>query len=78
MMLPHKKERNEYDKQYREKNKDKRNEYDKQYRETHKTELSAKAAEKVTCEVCGSVVRKSDISSHRKSKKHQNALNQSL
>jgi hypothetical protein len=50
-------------------------ECDKQYRETHKAELAAKRAVKVTCEVCGSVVGKGEISSHRKTKKHQKALN---
>ena len=48
----------------------------RQYNKTHKEEIKAKAAEKVTCEVCGTVVRKDGIARHRnKSKKHQNALN---
>lgn len=47
----------------------------KQYYETHKTEINAKRkAEKVTCEVCGLVLRKDSLPDHRKSKKHLNAL----
>ena len=64
----------EYQKQYREAHREKRNEYSKQYCEQHKAEIEAKRSEKVTCDVCGSVVRKCGIAEHNKTKKHQNAL----
>jgi hypothetical protein len=62
----HKEETKERHKQYRETHKEERNEYNKQYRKQY-----------VTCEVCGSVVNKGDIARHRRTKKHQNALNSS-
>jgi hypothetical protein len=86
----HKKEKKEYNKQYREthyeeiveqqkqyyeKNKDKCNERQKQYWETNKEEIKKKRAGQVTCEVCGKVVSKRNISIHHKTKKCQNALN---
>jgi hypothetical protein len=65
----HKEEKKEYLKQYDKTHKEQRKKYGKQYHETHKEEISAKKAEKVTCDVCGSVVRKSGIAEHQKTKK---------
>jgi len=58
---------------YNNKNKDKLVEYKKKYRADNKKTLLEKGKEKITCE-CGSKIRRSDISSHRKTKKHINLL----
>jgi len=50
-------------------NKDKKKEYQKKYNEVNKKNISEKKRVKMTCE-CGSVVRKTDIQRHYKSKKH--------
>ena len=57
----------EYQKQYYTENKAKLAEYDKQYR----TENKAKQNQKVICE-CGCSVSKSNLATHKKTKKHQN------
>ena len=57
----HKEKINEKNKKYRENNK----EYFLKYRENNKEKIN----EKITCE-CGSIVRKKDITRHRKSLKH--------
>jgi len=49
-------------------------EYVNLYYQEHKDEISTKHKEKMTCEVCGSVVRKCAIERHRKTKKCLNAL----
>jgi len=49
-------------------------EYCNVYYQDHKDDISTRNKEKVTCDVCGSVVRKCAIERHRKSKKHLNAL----
>lgn len=71
----HKEKRRESKKQYYEQHKEETKEYKKQYYETNKAEIEAKRAEKVTCDVCGSVVSKGNIAIHNKTKKHINALN---
>ena len=43
--------------------------YQKKYRDEHKEKISEKRKIKITCK-CGSVVRKSDIRQHERSKKH--------
>jgi hypothetical protein len=75
----------EYGKMYRKKNKKKLLEKKKEYYETNKEEIlektkerhkknkkeiTEKRKEKVRCE-CGSILRKSDMSRHQKTKKHQ-------
>ena len=80
----HREEQSEYMKQYREQNNEKiceqkRQHYKennvkileqkKQYYIQNKAEINAKRSVKVTCEICGSVVTKYRISSHRKTKK---------
>jgi len=59
----------EKNKEYRETNREQLNEYQKEYRKTNKDRISEKLKEKITCE-CGSIVRKNDLSRHRKSQKH--------
>jgi len=59
----------EYQKEYYLDNKDKKKEYQKKYNEVNKKNISEKKRVKMTCE-CGSVVRKTDIQRHYKSKKH--------
>ena len=70
--------------QYREQNKDKISTQRKEYREQNKDKIKehyeqnkdkvlAQKKIKVTCE-CGSVVRKSDVATHCKTKKHRNYL----
>jgi hypothetical protein len=58
-------ENKEYKKQYSEKNKEK----NKKYREENKETLTKKQKEKVKC-VCGCLVSKRNISTHKKSNKH--------
>jgi len=65
----HKEQLKEYNKQYREDHKEKMNQKEKQYRQDHKDEIAAKASKKVTCDICGCVVTKSNIAAHHKSKK---------
>ena len=67
----------EYAKQYRENNKQKLLEEKKQYYIDNKETLAEKAKIKIEC-ICGSLVRKSDISTHRKTTKHQNYINSKL
>jgi len=76
----------EYQKKYREENKEKLKEYEKnrknkkersenmkKYRDDNKEKLSKQKKERVECE-CGSIVNRSDLSRHRKSKKHINLM----
>ena len=63
----------EYQKQYREQNREQNEqqikEYQKQYREQNQEQLN----EKINCG-CGSIVGKCNLSSHKKTKKHQKWL----
>ena len=61
----YKKKDNEKHKKYRDENKEKETNRHKKYYDENKE----KRKEKITCE-CGSIVRKSDIARHCKSKKH--------
>jgi hypothetical protein len=65
----HKEKITEYQKEYREQNGDKLSEYTKEYREQNKDKLLEQKKELLTCE-CGCMIRRSDISRHRKSQKH--------
>jgi hypothetical protein len=78
-------ERKEYNKKYREANKDKLKQYyennkdrfseiNKTYYENNKSKLTEERRNYITCE-CGSHIQKCYKSSHRKSKKHQNYIN---
>jgi len=59
----------EYKKEYHENNKEKIAKLNKEYRENNKEKI----AEKVTCE-CGCIVRKDNLSNHKKTIKHQNLM----
>ena len=63
----------EYNKQYREQNRDEIREYKKQYYEQHRDEINKKALQKVTCE-CGGDVVKCSLSRHLKTKKHNRLM----
>ena len=63
----------EYNNQYRENNKD----YFKQYRENNKETLAEKGKIKIECE-CGALVSNKNISTHRKTTKHQKLINSKL
>jgi len=47
-----------------------RESYLKKYRKKHRTELNSKANEKVICKDCNSMVSRSYLPNHRKSKIH--------
>jgi len=75
-----KEQKKQANKEYNQNNKEKMSEYyqtnkeqikekKKKYHETHKEEINAKRSVKIKCE-CGCQVRKSNISSHRKTPKH--------
>ena len=49
---------------------DEKKDYDKEQKQKHKIKRYEKASQKIECE-CGSIIRRSDISTHKKSKKHQ-------
>ena len=55
--------------EHRKANRQKNREYSANYYHTNKDEISEKTKIKITCE-CGSIIRKSDICAHRKTKKH--------
>jgi hypothetical protein len=59
----------DYNKQYYEDHKEELAEQKKQHYEQNKAEISAKKKEKVTCDICGLLVRKDGISKHHKTKK---------
>ena len=61
----------EYNQAYRRANKEQIKEQRKEYLRANKAEISANRKEKIECE-CGSIVRRGDISTHRRTKKHSN------
>jgi hypothetical protein len=64
----------EYKKNYHQANKEKITERGNKYREANKEEIAEKRKIKVTCEVCGTTCRKNDMARHRRSAKHQKAI----
>jgi len=48
--------------------------YEQAYRQINKQRISERDKQKIECE-CGSIVRRSDIAQHRRSKKHTEYLN---
>jgi len=60
----------EYDKKYREANKDKLNQYIKEYRENNKDKLKEQQQKKYECE-CGGKYTHQNKSIHIKSKRHR-------
>ena len=63
-------------KEYYENNKGVIAEYKKDYYEKNKDELSQKKKEKIACDVCASIVRKSDMSRHMRTAKCKSHLNE--
>ena len=61
--------RQEYGKAYRQANKEKLKEYKQEYWQANKAEILEQNKEKIECE-CGSIVRRSDIARHNRTKKH--------
>jgi len=59
----------EYKQEYLQANKQKIKEQKKEYYQANKAEISEQNKEKIECE-CGSIVRRSDIATHKRSKKH--------
>ena len=59
----------EYRKEYSEKNRVHISEYQKEYKQNNKAKIAERQNEKVECE-CGCTVSRSNITRHRKSKKH--------
>jgi hypothetical protein len=63
----------EYNKRYRNNNKDKIKEYQNLYQEHNKDIINQRKQEKVLCE-CGTEISRRNLSTHRKTKKHNNLL----
>ena len=65
----------EWNKQYREANKEKLNEKDRKYNHDNKDKINARRREQITCS-CGCVLTKNCLSRHKKSQQHINTTNQ--
>ena len=61
----------EYGKEYRQKNKEYRKEKNQEWYQANKAEILEQNKEKIECE-CGSIVRRRDITRHNRTKKHSN------
>ena len=59
----------QYCKEYYEENKSKIDEHQKKYYEENKSKINEKQKNKIKCEKCDSIVRKSDITRHQRTKK---------
>jgi len=68
-----KEKRNEKNRIYRQDNKEKINEYAIQYYQDNKEKITERASQKIECE-CGKIVSRGNISTHRKTKKHQDFI----
>ena len=64
----------EYQQEYYHANKEQRQEQNKEYYQINKQRISEQDKQKIECD-CGSIVRRSDISRHKRSKKHTEYLN---
>ncbi len=64
-----------YSKEYNENNADKIKEWQKQWEEKNKDKRKEQKEEKITCE-CGCIVRKGQISRHKKNTKHNKLMKQ--
>ena len=69
---------NEQSKNYYELNKDEIKERGREYHEKHKDKRNVNASIKINCDKCGSIVRKGDIATHKKTKKCINFIPQNL
>jgi hypothetical protein len=65
----HKEQLKEKSKEWRDANKEVRTEKEKERYKAHKEEILKRRSEKITCE-CGAVIRKGDLSRHKKAPKH--------
>ena len=72
-----KQDRKEYNQEYWQKNKDKLTEQGKEYQRANKEKLKEYNQEKIECD-CGSIVRRSDIARHNRTKKHSDYIASSL
>ena len=61
----------EYGKEYRQKNKEYRKEKNQEWYQANKAEILEQNKEKIECD-CGSIVRRSDIAQHNRTKRHSN------
>ena len=59
----------EYGKEYRQKNKEYRKEKNQEWYQANKAEILEQNKQKIECD-CGSIVRRSDIARHKRTKKH--------
>ena len=67
----------EYGKEYRQKNKEYRKEKNQEWYQANKAEILEQNKEKIECD-CGSIVRRSDIARHNRTKKHSDYIASSL
>ena len=67
----------EYGKEYRQKNKEYRKEKNQEWYQANKAEILEQNKEKIECE-CGSIVRRADIGQHNRTKKHSDYIASSL
>jgi hypothetical protein len=72
-----KNEHKEQIKEWHQAHKEEKGEYDKAYRQTNKEQIKEKHREKFNCE-CGSILRKDGKAEHIKTNKHQKYLNSSF
>jgi len=56
-------------KEYYQNNSEKISEYHKQYYQDNRDEILDKQNQKITCDICGSIVRKDGLSEHKRTKK---------
>jgi len=62
-------ENKEYDKKYQEENKEKIKKYQKEWREKNKEKNKDKLRIKINCPICNSLVRKTNLTTHQRTKK---------
>ena len=67
----------EYGKEYRQKNKEYRKEKNQEWYQANKERIKEQDKQKIECD-CGSIVRRSDIARHKRTKKHSNYIASSL
>jgi hypothetical protein len=64
----------EYSINYRKQNIEKKRDYDKKRREENKDKIKAYMQQKMKCKTCGSIYMRNHKQRHRRTQKHQNAL----
>ena len=67
-----KEDKKEYNKDYRQTNKEHILEYQKDYRQTNKDKISETRKEKIICEICNIEITRSSKAKHMKSQRHIN------